>query len=258
MAVVLFSTIVSSFTTAPTGRLPFTKTTQTITTTTSKTVLQASKSSTNGRRTNQEKLMDDFKTISGEVIDPYTVLRVTREADKDAVKKEYYELSKLYHPDKARFGTVLPGKCNNIEEVEDEWERIKLSYEILSDKRLRAKYDRNSALADPSTTLGGGAIDLLGWGMKGVGLGMVQMGKGMFQVGGVAVTEITKKASDMKQEEREREMERKATTAESELTEANEKEEVPMNVMNEQTQEAREELRTSTEINSEPEVEHSL
>ena len=36
----------------------------------------------------------------------------------------------------------------NLEDVRDEWEKILLSYEILSDHKLRIRYDRNSALND--------------------------------------------------------------------------------------------------------------
>ena len=60
----------------------------------------------------------------------------------------------------------------NLEEVREEWEKVKLSYEILSDRKLRLKYDRNSAVADPGAAVGravgGAAMNVIGWGFGSV------------------------------------------------------------------------------------------
>lgn len=93
--------------------------------------------------------MDEFKTADGDIINPYRTLKVDRDASRVEVKESYRKLSKKYHPDAVRFKTIMPGNCDNLDQVRDEWERIQLSYEILSDKKLRLKYDRQSALNDP-------------------------------------------------------------------------------------------------------------
>ena len=55
-------------------------------------------------------LLDEFKTHSGELINPYETLKVSREADRTVVRRRYVELSKKYHPDGARHKDILPGK----------------------------------------------------------------------------------------------------------------------------------------------------
>jgi hypothetical protein len=75
---------------------------------------------------------------------------------------------------------------NNLDEVRDEWERIKLAYEILSDRKLRLKYDRHSALNDPASTLGRVALETLGWGAS-------SLVKGLMGLGDMAVKSIDNK-----------------------------------------------------------------
>lgn len=80
----------------------------------------------------------------------------------------------------------MPGSCNDLDDVRDEWERIKLSYEILSDPKMRKRYDRHSSLNDPGAAFGRAALDTVGWGMAG-------LAKGVFAVGKSAVNVATKK-----------------------------------------------------------------
>jgi DnaJ-class molecular chaperone len=144
-----------------------------------------------GRPTKPEEgsfLLDDFKTASGEVINPYQILKVSRTASREKVRKAYIDLSRRYHPDGARHRNLLPGNCNNLDEVRDHWERVKLSYEILSDKKMRLRYDRNEALADPGTAVKRAAVNAAFRGMKDVG-------KGIFSVGAFAVQKMTSKNS---------------------------------------------------------------
>jgi hypothetical protein len=121
-------------------------------------------------------LLDEFRTADGEIIDPYKVLKVPRKAEHKDIRQSYRMLSKKYHPDGVRFREVLPGKCDNLDDVRDEWERVKLSYEILSDKKLRKKYDRHSALSDPASTIGRMAADVMGWGMSSFAKGIMNLG----------------------------------------------------------------------------------
>jgi len=134
-------------------------------------------------------LLDDFKTADGEAINPYRVLKVDRNAERKEIKQSYKNLSKKYHPDGVRFREVMPGKCNNLDDVRNEWERIKLSYEILSDKKLRIKYDRHEAISDPLGAMGRATLNTMGWAVMGVG-------KGMFNLGGMAVKHMAEKKNE--------------------------------------------------------------
>lgn len=125
------------------------------------------------------KLLEEFSTYSGEILNPYAVLKVDRNSDLQEIKRAYRALSRRYHPDGVRHRELLPGACSNLDDVRDQWERIKLSYEILKDRKIRAKYDRHEALADPGAALGRAALNAVGNGILG-------MGKGLFSVGAFA------------------------------------------------------------------------
>lgn len=131
--------------------------------------------------------MEIFSTYSGEVLNPYVVLKVDRECDISEIKRAYRELSKRYHPDGVRHKDLLPGSCSSMEEVRSQWERIKLAYEILSDKNLRRKFDTREALSDPGAALTRATLSMVGKGIKGVGKGLLSVGvyaiEGLSQVG---------------------------------------------------------------------------
>lgn len=63
------------------------------------------------------------------------------------------------------------GGSANLDDVRNEWERVKLSYEILSDPKMRKNYDRNSSVAevlkDPGAAVGRAVV---GGAMNGLGL----------------------------------------------------------------------------------------
>jgi len=82
---------------------------------------------------------------------------------------------------------------NNLEEVTQEYERIKLSYEILSDRKRRLRYDRNIAIADPAAAMSRAAMNFVGWGLIGVG-------KGVLKLGELAINQVTSN-EDPKDEE---------------------------------------------------------
>jgi DnaJ-class molecular chaperone len=67
-----------------------------------------------GRVFQQEKpnhfLLNEFATYAGEVVNPYTILKVSQEADRTTIRRAYVDLSKRYHPDGVRQRDVLPGK----------------------------------------------------------------------------------------------------------------------------------------------------
>ena len=90
-------------------------------------------------------LLQEFSIASGEIINPYDILKVSRKATRDEIRASYIKQSRRYHPDAYRNGkgnnNILPGSCNNLDDVRDQWERIKLSYEILSNPKTRKRYE---------------------------------------------------------------------------------------------------------------------
>lgn len=118
-----------------------------------------------------DRFLSEFKTADGTSINPYTMLKLSRSATSAEIKQSYRRLSRQLHPDMVAQNDILPGRCATLDDVRDEWEKVKLAYEILSDPKTRQSYDRNSAAAemlkDP-----GGAVGraVMGGAMSGIGL----------------------------------------------------------------------------------------
>ena len=55
-------------------------------------------------------LLEEFKTHNGELVNPYNILNIKRDADRTEIRKAYIDLSKRYHPDGVRHRDILPGK----------------------------------------------------------------------------------------------------------------------------------------------------
>ena len=132
-------------------------------------------------------LLKDFVMYNGEIIDPYVVLKVPRQAEPADIKQAYRRLSRLYHPDARRHKEILPGSCNDEMEVREHWERINWSYRLLSNPVRRRKYDRHEMLSDPGRALGRAAA-------RAAWSGVVSAGKGLWNVGSKAVTTIVQEA----------------------------------------------------------------
>lgn len=127
-----------------------------------------------GQRTDSTEVsryLTEFRTADGKVVDPYKLLQVKRNCSQADIKQSYRRLSKKLHPDMVARAEILPGRCTNLDEVRDEWERVKFSYEILSDPKTRKNYDRNSSVAeileDPAAAAGRAVV---GGAMNGVGM----------------------------------------------------------------------------------------
>jgi DnaJ family protein C protein 3 len=69
----------------------------------------------------------------------YKILGVARDSNAKEIKKAYRDLALRWHPDK---------NTDNKEEAEKKFQDIGEAYEVLSDKELRAKYDRGEAVFD--------------------------------------------------------------------------------------------------------------
>ncbi len=64
--------------------------------------------------------------------DYYTILEVNREATAEEIKKSYRRLAMIYHPD----------KNPDNKKAEEKFKDIAEAYEVLSDEKKRAEYDR--------------------------------------------------------------------------------------------------------------------
>ena len=90
-------------------------------------------------------------------------------------------------------------QSNNLDDVRDEWERINLSYDILTNRKLRLKYDRHTAIEDPAAAFGRFALNSIGWGVGEIAKGI---GKGVFTVGEFAVHSLTKDQEEQRKNEK--------------------------------------------------------
>lgn len=77
----------------------------------------------------------------------YKILGVPRNADQKAIKKAYRDLALKWHPDK---------NADNREEAEKMFQDIGEANEVLSDKEMRAKYDRGEDVFENQGGGGGG------------------------------------------------------------------------------------------------------
>jgi DnaJ-class molecular chaperone len=77
--------------------------------------------------------------------DPYDTLGVPRNASADAIKKAYRKLAREHHPDSAP----------NNPKAEDRFKDLSTAYDILSDSKKRASYDRGEIDATGNPVRGG-------------------------------------------------------------------------------------------------------
>ncbi|XP_052802376.1 dnaJ homolog subfamily B member 9-like [Mya arenaria] len=86
------------------------------------------------KKNGQERHFSTTRNAFSRHVDPkknyYLILGVTPSCNANKVKKAYYRLSKLYHPD-----------LNKTEEAVRKFHELTDAYEILSNSRLRQQYD---------------------------------------------------------------------------------------------------------------------
>ncbi|KAL8943152.1 MAG: hypothetical protein Q9211_001081 [Gyalolechia sp. 1 TL-2023] len=77
------------------------------------------------------------KTTMPKIWDPYDILEIPRSADEKKINKRYRDLSRIYHPDKAR-----PDESKNqtLEDINDYWVGLSKAYKALTDEEIRKNY----------------------------------------------------------------------------------------------------------------------
>ncbi|KAL8806294.1 MAG: hypothetical protein Q9182_001441 [Xanthomendoza sp. 2 TL-2023] len=77
------------------------------------------------------------KTTAPKIWDPYDILDISRSSDEKKINKRYRDLSRVYHPDKAR-----PDESKNqtIEDINEYWVELSKAYKALTDEEVRNNY----------------------------------------------------------------------------------------------------------------------
>ena len=71
----------------------------------------------------------------------YELLGVTPEATKEEIKSDYREIARVYHPDSHFFDDII-GSAPLSTDDNDVFKTVTNAYNILTDERKRADYDR--------------------------------------------------------------------------------------------------------------------
>ena len=87
-----------------------------------------------------QKITDAYQALAQQ--NHYEVLGVTREASRDEVKRAYFRLAKMYHPDRH----FQPGMSGLKETLETLFRRITEAYDTLLMERTRKAYDAELTL----------------------------------------------------------------------------------------------------------------
>ncbi|KAL8761910.1 MAG: hypothetical protein Q9184_002014 [Pyrenodesmia sp. 2 TL-2023] len=77
------------------------------------------------------------KITAPKIWDPYDILEIPRSAGEKQINKRYRDLSRVYHPDKAR-----PDESKNqtVEDINEYWVELSKAYKALTDEEIRNNY----------------------------------------------------------------------------------------------------------------------
>ena len=96
----------------------------------------------------------------------------------------------------------MSSHSSTLEDVRDQWERIKFSYEILSDRQTRNRYNRHEVLADPGSALGRAAQEAVVRGVMGLGHAAFRAAAFAVEQATTAAATVDKKADEQFQPSR--------------------------------------------------------
>ncbi|GMH56689.1 hypothetical protein TrST_g10870 [Triparma strigata] len=153
-------------------------------------------------RTSLNLIKEDFSD-KPDTWNPYNFLEIERDATQEQIKIAYRRLSKKYHIDSVRYSSVLPGSCDDLSDVQKRWDDIKTSYEILSSKTQRIRWDRRDLVRKPGEAVGRLLLD-------GVGAGVGLAARGVFSLSGLVIDKLSEEIPESgfeaaaKPEEREK------------------------------------------------------
>jgi molecular chaperone DnaJ len=102
------------------------------------TVAKATVSANMARASLEVRRDSEVATREDHLKDYYALLRITRDASSEEVKRSYRTLALQYHPDK-----------NDTPEAESQFKEITEAYAVLIDPDRRRQYDREGLLANP-------------------------------------------------------------------------------------------------------------
>lgn len=91
---------------------------------------------------------------------PYDIFHIGTHASAAEIKARYYDLVKIYHPDRALAGVAHDGKTGDqidVQKAHDNFKRITEAYTVLSDERRRRMYDRAGVGWDPTSSSSSGS-----------------------------------------------------------------------------------------------------
>ena len=92
------------------------------------------------RRSAPRAQLDDDDVLGEKKEDYYAVLGVEREASPAEIKAAFKSLSRKYHPDLRRAGADGEEPPDSAA-LDEAWRQATIAYQLLSDERLRKKYD---------------------------------------------------------------------------------------------------------------------
>ncbi|KAL8779947.1 MAG: hypothetical protein Q9194_001166 [Teloschistes cf. exilis] len=77
------------------------------------------------------------KTSAPRIWDPYDILEISRSSTEKQINKRYRDLSRVYHPDKAR-----PDEAKNqtVDSINEYWVELSKAYKALTDEEIRNNY----------------------------------------------------------------------------------------------------------------------
>lgn len=88
-------------------------------------------------------IASDFPLPASPRASPYEIFHLPRHATPSQVKARYYDLVKIYHPDRSSLGTTASrrGASRGSKPSHGDFQRVQEAYSVLSDERRRKLYD---------------------------------------------------------------------------------------------------------------------